>query len=70
MSTSPKRRRPGRPRGSGQSKFRLVPVWKQDFDRAAFARALLLLAIHLDENKPSTLNKANSSAREEGEDHE
>ena len=51
-------------------RHRLIPVWRTELDRHGFARALLLLAMHLDENKPSTLNKANNSAHEEGEDHE
>ncbi|MFA5607688.1 MAG: hypothetical protein WDA07_10925 [Leucobacter sp.] len=71
MTAAPKKRRPGRPRSSGQTGFRIEPVWKQDFDRAGFARALLLLAIHLDETGAVVHKKEHSSGtHEEGEHHE
>lgn len=71
-ASKPPKRRPGRPKGShGQSRFRVVPVWKQDFDQAGFARALLLLAMHLDENKSKSLNEGqNGNTHEGGGDHE
>lgn len=30
---------------------RLIPIWKSALDREAFAKALLLLAMHLDETQ-------------------
>jgi len=38
-----------RRRDQAPRRHRLVPVWKKTLDREAFARALLLLAMHLDE---------------------
>lgn len=65
------RRRPGRPKGSNyQAGFRVVPVWKQTFDEEAFARALLLLAMHLDETGQVVHTKTHSNTHEEGERHE
>lgn len=36
----------GRKKGSASQRFRLIPVFKAELDRQAFARALLLLAEH------------------------
>lgn len=32
-------------------RHRLIPVWRTELDRHSFARALLLLAMHLDEKE-------------------
>ena len=44
-------RRQTRPRRTPQSqlRFRIRPVWREEFDREAFARVCLLLAMHLDD---------------------
>ena len=51
MSTKPRKQGPGRPKGSSSSPshFRVVPIWKREFDREGFVKALVLLAMHLDE---------------------
>lgn len=71
MNAAPKNRRPGRPKGSnGQAGFRIVPVWNEKFDQAGFAKALLLLAMHLDETEPRPHTRGqNGNTHEEG-DHE
>ncbi|MDZ5144144.1 hypothetical protein [Microbacterium testaceum] len=33
-------------------RHRVIPVWRRELDREGFARALLLLAMHLDETTP------------------
>ncbi|SJN11363.1 hypothetical protein FM113_11750 [Leucobacter sp. 7(1)] len=47
-----------------------MPVWKQTFDEEAFARALLLLAMYLDETGQVVHTKTHSNTHEEGEHHE
>ncbi|MGD9675408.1 MAG: hypothetical protein AB7V19_01815 [Candidatus Bipolaricaulia bacterium] len=42
-------------------KHRVLPVWKQSFDVQAYARALLLLAMHLDSTKQEPHNKGQKS---------
>lgn len=70
------RKRPGRPRGSSaQAGFRITPVWRKDFDRAAFARAMLLLAMHLDEQNQKPHKRGNtyeqpSDGKQGGDDNE
>lgn len=41
-----------RKENSPPRRHRLTPVWRQQLDREGFARALLLLAMHLDETTP------------------
>lgn len=57
---------------SSNSKHRIVPVWKDSFDQEAFARALLLLAMHLDETdqKAHTSENAQQAAEQGGGGHE
>lgn len=43
------------------SRHRVIPVWKERFDEKAFARALLLLAMHLDEQGKKAHNKGQQS---------
>lgn len=40
-----------------EARHRIRPVWKKDFDEEAFAKVLLLLAMHLDEKKQLPHNK-------------
>lgn len=70
MSASAPRRRRGRPKGSSSSKHRIVPVWKQNFDQEEFARILLLLAMHLDEEQQKTHKKSNITAHKGGGNHD
>lgn len=55
-------------------RHRLIPVWRQQLDREGFARALLLLAIHLDETgrmpHRKRQNPDESSAGQEGGGHD
>lgn len=46
MNRKSDKRRQRTPRS--QQGFIVTPVWKKDLDQARFARALLLLAVHLD----------------------
>lgn len=66
-----------RRQGQDLRRHRLVPVWKRELDREAFARALLLLAMHLDEKDrmahKNQQNPAEGAAGQKGggdEDHE
>lgn len=61
MNDSTSKRSRGRPRGSGIGKHRVFPIWRQDFDRAGFARALLLLAMHLDGEEKKAHKKGRTS---------
>lgn len=59
-------------RASGR--HRLTPLWKQNIDREAFARALLLLAMHLDEQDrmahKNQQNPAEGTAGQKGGGHD
>lgn len=60
-----RRRAPARVR---QSRHRIVPVWREQIDREAFAKALLLLVLHLDETNRDAhkqTEKTNTEGREE-----
>lgn len=70
MSAERHKRGRGRPRGSSTGRHRIVPVWKQDFDREAFARTLLLLAMHLDEQQQKAHKKSHTNEHEGGGDHD
>ncbi len=67
---------PRRPRKSrSPSAFRVVPAWKESLDRDGFAKALLLLAMHLDEQQKlvhtqDQRTETQTSIQTEGEDHE
>jgi len=63
------KRRKNQSRSGGH---RIVPVWNESFDLDGFARALLLLAMHLDENEQvvHTSENAEQSAKKGGEGHE
>lgn len=56
-------RRQNRPRRTPQSqlRFRIRPVWRQEFDQEAFARVCLLLAMHLDD-----VDRQQSTSRDDG----
>lgn len=45
------------------SQHRIIPVWKSTFDEKEFARILLLLAMHLDEQGKSVHNKGQQSGQ-------
>lgn len=42
---------------------RIIPVWKSTLDEKEFARILLLLAIHLDEQGKNVHNKGQQSGQ-------
>jgi hypothetical protein len=61
-------RRRKMPTPTRQSRHRIVPVWRTEIDREAFAKALLLLVLHLDETERDAhkqTEKTNSEGREE-----
>lgn len=45
-------------------------MWKKDLDTEAFARTLLLLAMHLDEEQQKAHKKSGTKAHEGGGDHD
>jgi len=47
------------------SRHRIVPVWRAQIDRGAFARALQLLVLHLDETERAA-HKLEQTADPEG----
>ncbi|GAA3587322.1 hypothetical protein GCM10022198_08610 [Klugiella xanthotipulae] len=71
MSANTPKRGRGRPKGSSYHGHRITPVWKADFDQAAYAKALILLAIHLDETKQTRhKRRKQGNEHEGGEDHD
>ena len=61
--------RPRKKRDVGQSRFRLIPVWKEEFDRSEYARILLLLAMHMSEQATKKSGNNQTKKAEGGEDH-
>jgi|GEM_PF-4237547 len=58
------RRHTKRPyRRNEQSRHRVIAVWKDGFDEKEFARALLLLAQHLDETGQEAHNKGQQASQ-------
>lgn len=45
-------------------RHRVTPIWKKEFDRSGYARALLLLAMHLDETAKKAHIKQQNHADE------
>lgn len=52
------------------SRHRIVPVWREEIDREAFARALLLLVMHLDEKEKVAHKQLEKNKHREGESDE
>lgn len=46
-------------------RFRLIPVWREQIDREALARVLLVLALHLDEKRRDAHKKSQQPGRSE-----
>lgn len=61
--------RPRKKRDVGQSRFRLIPVWKEEFDRSEYARILLLLAMHMSEQATKKAEQREARKTKGGEDH-
>lgn len=57
--------RPRKKRDVGQSRFRLIPVWQEEFDRSEYARILLLLAMHMVSKPPRNLSNVKPERRRE-----
>jgi hypothetical protein len=55
-------------------RHRLIPVWRTELDRQGLARALLLLAMHLDERDREAhtkqQNPAEEAAGQKGDGHD
>ncbi len=61
---------PRKKRNVGQSRFRLIPVWNQEFDQSEYARILLLLAMHMSEQATKKPEKRQTKKTKGGKDDE
>lgn len=64
--------RPRKKRNVGPiSRFRLIPVWRnQEFDQSEYARILLLLAMHMSEQATKKPEKRQTKKTKGGKDDE
>lgn len=61
-----------RPKREPAKRHRVTPVWRTELDREGLARALLLLAMHLDEEdrKPHNQGRTTTTATDTNTDTE
>ncbi len=59
-----------RPKREPAKRHRITPVWRAQLDREALARALLLLAMHLDEEDRKPHNQGQTTATDTNTDAE